>query len=141
MMCDENCCKRCRRRIASAYLLRLRGYEEAAMILKNRYEYALYVHKPEADYLLSEFREMEREENMVRRELFRSLSAMDNDYSRKVLWQLYIERKQPDEAAKWLPLDDLLQVNWLPADVLVIREIERTEERTVTRELTFTPEN
>ena len=29
------------------------------------------------------------------------------------------------EAAKWLPLDDLLQVNWLPADVLVIREIER----------------
>lgn len=106
MMCDENCCKRCRRRIASAYLLRLRGYEEAAMILKNRYEYALYVHNPEADYLLSEFREMEREENMVRRELFRSLSAMDNDYSRKVLWQLYIERKQPDEAAKWLGISE-----------------------------------
>ena len=76
------------------------------MILKNRYEYALYVHNPEADYLLSEFREMEREENMVRRELFRSLSAMDNDYSRKVLWQLYIERKQPDEAAKWLGISE-----------------------------------
>ena len=106
MMCDENCCKRCRRRIASAYLLRLRGYEEAAMILKNRYEYALYVHNSEADYLLSEFREMEREENMVRRELFRSLSAMDNDYSRKVLWQLYIERKQPDEAAKLLGISE-----------------------------------
>ena len=106
MMCDGNCCKRCRRRIASAYLLRLRGYEEAAMILKNRYEYALYVHNPEADYLLSEFREMEREENMVRRELFRSLSAMDNDYSREVLWQLYIERKQPDEAAKLLGISE-----------------------------------
>ena len=29
------------------------------------------------------------------------------------------------EAARWLPLDDLMQVKWLPADVLVIREIER----------------
>ena len=29
------------------------------------------------------------------------------------------------EAAKWLPLDDLRQVNWLPADVLVVEEIER----------------
>ena len=29
------------------------------------------------------------------------------------------------EAARWLPLDDLRQVNWLPADVLVIEEIER----------------
>ena len=28
------------------------------------------------------------------------------------------------EAARWLPLDDLRQVNWLPADVLVIEEIE-----------------
>ena len=30
------------------------------------------------------------------------------------------------EAAKWLPLDDLRQVNWLPADVLVVEEIQRT---------------
>ena len=29
------------------------------------------------------------------------------------------------EAAKWLPLDDLLQVKWLPADVLVVEEIGR----------------
>ena len=29
------------------------------------------------------------------------------------------------EAAAWLPLNDLRQVNWLPADVLVIEEIER----------------
>ena len=29
------------------------------------------------------------------------------------------------EAARWLPLDSLDQVNWLPADVLVTREIER----------------
>ena len=28
------------------------------------------------------------------------------------------------EAAKWLPLSDLRQVNWLPADVLVIEKIE-----------------
>ncbi len=30
------------------------------------------------------------------------------------------------EAARWLPLNDLRQVNWLPADVLVIDEIENT---------------
>ena len=29
------------------------------------------------------------------------------------------------EAAKWLPITDLRQVKWLPADVLVIDEIER----------------
>ena len=29
------------------------------------------------------------------------------------------------EAAKWLPLDNLRQVNWLPADVLVIEAIEK----------------
>ena len=28
------------------------------------------------------------------------------------------------EAAKWLPLNDLRQVNWLPADVLVVEAIE-----------------
>ncbi len=28
------------------------------------------------------------------------------------------------EAAKWLPLDDLRQVNWLPADILVVDLIE-----------------
>ena len=28
------------------------------------------------------------------------------------------------EAARWLPLDDLRQVKWLPADLLVIDEIE-----------------
>ncbi len=29
------------------------------------------------------------------------------------------------EAAKWLPLDNLRQVNWLPADVMVIDAIEK----------------
>lgn len=29
------------------------------------------------------------------------------------------------EAAKWIPLDDLHQVGWLPADVLVIEKIEQ----------------
>ena len=29
------------------------------------------------------------------------------------------------EAAKWLPLEALWQVNWLPADVLVVEEIEK----------------
>ena len=29
------------------------------------------------------------------------------------------------EAARWLPLDDLWQVEWLPADVLVVKMIEK----------------
>lgn len=29
------------------------------------------------------------------------------------------------EAARWLPLSNLMQVNWLPADVLVIEAIEK----------------
>ena len=29
------------------------------------------------------------------------------------------------EAAKWLPLNDLKQVNWLPADIKVIEAIEK----------------
>ncbi len=29
------------------------------------------------------------------------------------------------EAAKWLPLENLRQVNWLPADVIVIEAIEK----------------
>ena len=32
------------------------------------------------------------------------------------------------EAAKWLPLNDLRQVNWLPADILVVRAIENGAE-------------
>ena len=35
------------------------------------------------------------------------------------------------EAARWLPLDSLDQVNWLPADVLVTREIERAASRPI----------
>ena len=30
------------------------------------------------------------------------------------------------EAARWLPLNDLRQVNWLPADILVVEEIEKS---------------
>ena len=30
------------------------------------------------------------------------------------------------EAARWLPLEHLRQVNWLPADILVIEEMEKT---------------
>ena len=33
------------------------------------------------------------------------------------------------EAARWLPADDLMQVNWLPADVLVVEAIERDRQR------------
>ena len=33
------------------------------------------------------------------------------------------------EAAKWLPLNDLRQVNWLPADVLVVEAIEGETDR------------
>lgn len=29
------------------------------------------------------------------------------------------------EAARWLPLDDLRQVNWLPADIQVLEAIEK----------------
>ena len=29
------------------------------------------------------------------------------------------------EAARWLPLDNLRQVDWLPADILVVEEIEK----------------
>ena len=31
------------------------------------------------------------------------------------------------EAAKWLPIDHLRQVNWLPADVLVVEAIEKDD--------------
>ena len=30
------------------------------------------------------------------------------------------------EAAKWLPMDDLMQVQWLPADIGVVQEIQRS---------------
>ena len=30
------------------------------------------------------------------------------------------------EAARWLPIHDLKQVNWLPADVMVVDEIQKT---------------
>ena len=33
------------------------------------------------------------------------------------------------EAAKWLPLNDLRQVKWLPADVEVVEAIEKTLQR------------
>ena len=33
------------------------------------------------------------------------------------------------EAAKWLPLNNLRQVNWLPADVMVIDAIEKCMEK------------
>lgn len=29
------------------------------------------------------------------------------------------------EAAKWLPMDDLKQVKWLPADIVIIERIEK----------------
>lgn len=31
------------------------------------------------------------------------------------------------EAAKWLPIDNIRQVDWLPADILVIDEIEKEQ--------------
>lgn len=35
------------------------------------------------------------------------------------------------EAARWLPLGNLRQVNWLPADVLVIEEIEKAMKKEI----------
>ena len=100
--------------VARAYLLRLQGYEEATAILKNRYLYALYEQSPDTEYHEAEYRDMERQENMIRKDLFRLLRSMDNNCSREVLWQLYIERKQPDEAAKWLGIT-----------VNMVRELQR----------------
>ena len=37
------------------------------------------------------------------------------------------------EAARWLPLEHLRQVNWLPADILVIEAIERSQRITASR--------
>ena len=37
------------------------------------------------------------------------------------------------EAARWLPLEHLRQVNWLPADILVIEAIERSQRITALR--------
>ncbi len=112
-MNDDKCCKRCMQ-VARAYLLRLQGYEEATAILKNRYLYALYEQSPDTEYHEAEYRDMERQENMIRKDLFRLLRSMDNNFSREVLWQLYIERKQPDEAAKWLGIT-----------VNMVRELQR----------------
>ena len=39
------------------------------------------------------------------------------------------------EASAWLPLNDLRQVNWLPADVLVIEEIERQADVLAAKEI------
>lgn len=63
----------------------------------------------------------------------RYLATVEYDYSEfhlsmECFWCRVEEGKLTlleHEAAKWLPLDDLRQVNWLPADVLVIDEIER----------------
>ena len=112
-MSDDKCCKR-RMQVARAYLLRLQGYEEATAILKNRYLYALYEQSPDTEYHEAEYRDMERQENMIRKDLFRLLRSIDNNFSREVLWQLYIERKQPDEAAKWLGIT-----------VNMVRELQR----------------
>ena len=73
------------------------------------------------------------EELNVRIGVDRYLAAVDYDYpefhlSMDCFW-CHIEDGEltllEHEAAKWLPRNDLRQVNWLPADVLVIEKIEK----------------
>ena len=67
------------------------------------------------------------------------LTAVEYDYpefhlSMDCFW-CHIEEGQltllEHEAARWLPLDHLRQVNWLPADVLVIDKIEQERKRDI----------
>lgn len=60
------------------------------------------------------------------------LTTIEYDYpefhlSMDCFWCIIIEGEPTlleHEAAKWLPLDDLRQVRWLPADIFVIKQIE-----------------
>lgn len=99
--------------IAERYLLRLKGYEEATTIMKDRYVYAVVSGAGRRKILHQEheFREMEAETNRIRNELFESLATMHSDKSRKVLWLLYVEGKQVDEVCAWLGLrDEIVEV-------------------------------
>lgn len=75
-----------------------------------------------------------REELKTRIAADRFLTTVEYDYpefhlSMDCFW-CHVEEGElvllEHEAAKWLPLDDLRQVKWLPADLLVIDEIENS---------------
>ena len=74
-----------------------------------------------------------REELNTRIAVDRYLMTVEYDYPEFHLsmdcFFCHIEEGEPmlleHEAARWLPLKDLRQVNWLPADVLVVEEIEK----------------
>lgn len=76
-----------------------------------------------------------REELDVRIEVESFLTTVEYDYpefhlSMDCYWCRLKDgqiRLLEHEAARWLPVHDLRQVHWLPADVLVIKEIEKTE--------------
>ena len=77
-----------------------------------------------------------REELDVRIEVESFLTTVEYDYpefhlSMDCYWCRLKDgqiRLLEHEAARWLPVHDLRQVHWLPADVLVIEEIEKTEQ-------------
>lgn len=75
-----------------------------------------------------------REELKTRIAADRFLTTVEYDYpefhlSMDCFW-CHVEEGElvllEHEAARWLPLDDLRQVKWLPADLLVIDEIENS---------------
>ena len=89
------------KREAEAFLRRLKGYEEATAIMENRYLYAVWQGE-ETSGLKAEYLDMRRRLAAVRKEIFISLNSIENGDSRRVLWQLYIERKGKEETAEYL---------------------------------------
>ncbi len=75
-----------------------------------------------------------REELNTEIEVEGFLATVDYDYpefhlTMDCFWCRVVEGRLQlleHEAAKWLPLNDLWQVNWLPADVLVVKAIEES---------------
>ena len=89
--------------LARAYLRMLQGYEAAAAIYKDRYVYARLSARKDS-HAEKAYVQTERKADLIRKELFQSLSTIANENSRQVLWLLYIERKQVDEVAHYLCL-------------------------------------
>lgn len=87
--------------IAEAYMRRLKAYEDATSIMKNRYVYAVIQksREEEISHLEDEFRIMEKRTNAIRQDLFRTMAKMHRKRDRKVLWLRYIEMKSYDEIA------------------------------------------
>jgi len=86
---------------ARAFLERVKGFEEATAIMENRYIYAYYAGEAYSG-LKADWLEMRKMLAIVRRDTFRALLAIQDEDSRRVLWQLYIERKEKGEVAEFL---------------------------------------